>query len=100
MRELTRDQSPRGRFLRQTQIAYVMVEAGLDTVAEPILRQLVEVIDQRQLEQWEAGPLVAQPLSLLMRVLERSGADSELQAALYLRVCRLDPIQALALKAG
>ncbi len=98
MAELTRDQSTRGRFLRQTQIAYVMVEAGMDKVAQPILARLVEQIDELKLEQWESGPLVAQPLALLHRILERAGADTSKQDALYLRVCRLDPIQALALK--
>jgi type VI secretion system protein ImpA len=95
--ELTRERSPRGRFLRQTQIAYVMVESGLDAVASPILQRLVEVIDERSLEEWEAGPLVAQPLALLHKLLTRAGDDSERAADLYLRICRLDPIQALAL---
>ena len=98
MAELARDQSPRGRFVRQTQIAYIMVEAGLDTVARPILERLVETIDSRTLEQWEAGPLVAQPLALLYRVLQRAGDQSSKRDDLYLRVCRLDAMQAIALQ--
>jgi len=98
--ELNRDPSPRGRFLRQTQIAYVMVEAGLFDVAEPILQQLIEQIDEQKLERWESGPLVAQPMALMHRVLEKTQSNSSEQERLYLRVCRLDPIQALALKAG
>lgn len=98
MESLSRDQSPRGRFVRQTQIAYVMVEAGMDAVANPILMRLAETIEERALEQWEAGPLVAQPLALLCRVLERTGGDEGMRDDLYLRVCRLDPMQAIALK--
>lgn len=98
--ELNRDPSPRGRFLRQTQIAYIMVEAGLFDVAEPILQQLIEQIDEQKLERWESGPLVAQPMALMHRVLEKTQSNSSEQERLYLRVCRLDPIQALALKAG
>ncbi|MDQ8159027.1 MAG: type VI secretion system protein TssA [Gemmatimonadota bacterium] len=98
MAELARDQSPRGRFVRQTQIAYVMVEAGLDAVAQPILQRLVETIDERTLEQWESGPLVAQPMALLCRVLDRTGGDENQRYELYLRICRLDPMQALALQ--
>ena len=98
MESLSRDQSPRGRFVRQAQIAYVMVEAGLDSVASPILLKLIETIDEKGLEQWEAGALVAQPMALLCRVLERSGDDDAMRAELYLRVCRLDPMQAIALK--
>ncbi len=99
MAELSRDQSPRGRFVRQTQIAYVMVEAGLDAVAKPILQKLVETIDERSLEQWEAGALIAQPMALMCRVLDRTGGDEDMRFDLYLRVCRLDPMQALALQA-
>jgi type VI secretion system protein ImpA len=98
--ELNRDPSPRGRFLRQTQIAYIMVEAGLFDVAEPILQQLIEQIDEQKLERWESGPLVAQPLALMHRVLTKTDSNNSEQERLYLRVCRLDPIQALALKAG
>ena len=98
MTELARDQSARGRLVRQTQIAYVMVEAGLDMVARPILQRLIETIDERALEQWESGPLVAQPMALMCRVLDRSGGDETQRNDLYLRVCRLDPIQALSLQ--
>lgn len=97
--ELASDPSPRARFVRQTQMAYIMVEAGLDAVATPILRQLLEVIDERNLEQWESGALVAQPLALMCRVLDRTGEDDDQRAELYRRICRLDAMQALALQA-
>jgi type VI secretion system protein ImpA len=96
--ELARERSPRGRFVRQTQVAYVMVEAGLDTVARPILEKLISTIDERGLEDWESGPLVAQPMALLCRVLDRLGDGSGDRDALYLRICRLDPLQAIALQ--
>jgi type VI secretion system protein ImpA len=97
MNELSRERSPRGRFVRQTQMAWIMVEAGLDSVARPILERLLEMINERTLEEWEAGPLVAQPMVLLYRVLERLGEDEGTRNELYLRVCRLDPLQAMAL---
>jgi type VI secretion system protein ImpA len=97
--ELAREHSPRGRFVRQTQIAYVMVEAGHHGVARPILEKLVETIDARNLEEWEAGPLVAQPMALLCRVIDKlDGPDSSTRAELYLRICRLDPLQAIPLQ--
>lgn len=97
--ELSRERSPRGRFVRQTQIAYVMVEAGLEAVARPILEKLVSTIDERSLEDWESGPLVAQPMALLCRVIDRlDGEGSDTRQELYLRVCRLDPLQAMALQ--
>src|SRR5688500_14694570 len=95
--ELARERSPRGRFVRQTQVAYVMVEAGLDAVARPILEKLISTIDERGLEDWESGPLVAQPMALLCRVLDRLADGSGDRDGLYLRICRLDPLQAIAL---
>lgn len=97
--ELQRERSPRGRFLRQTQIAFVMVEAGMNGIALPILQQLLERIDEKKLEDWESGPLVAQPLALMYRVLVARNENSSEQEKLYLRICRLDPIQALGLRA-
>lgn len=96
--EIAREQSARGRFLRQTQLAYIMVESGLDTVARPILERLVSTIDERKLEEWESGPLVAQPLALLCRLMDRvqEGGSNE-RKQLYLRICRLDAMQAMAL---
>jgi type VI secretion system protein ImpA len=98
--ELARERSPRGRFVRETQVAYMMVAAGLDTVARPMLEKLVAIIDERHLEQWEAGPLVAQPMALLCRVIARIDGTSPADptSELYLRVCRLDPLQAIALQ--
>ncbi|MGQ0646593.1 MAG: type VI secretion system protein TssA [Gemmatimonadaceae bacterium] len=97
--EIAREQSPRGRFLRQTQLAYLMVEGGLDSVARPMLERLVTTIDERKLEEWEAGPLVAQPLALLCRVMDRAQeSGSSDRKALYLRICRLDALQAMALQ--
>ena len=100
--ELARERSPRGRFVRQTQIAWVMVEGNLAAVARPILEKLVAEIDERQLETWESGPLVAQPLALLCRVIDKleDSYAADQRTELYLRVCRLDPLQAIALQRG
>jgi type VI secretion system protein ImpA len=96
--ELDRERSARGRFVRQTQIAHVMVDAGLEAVAKPILDRLLEIIEERTLADWEAGPLVAQPLALMCRVMDRLELDGDERQALYLKVCRLDPLQAIALR--
>lgn len=93
-----RERSPRGRFVRQTQVAYLMVEAGLAAVARPMLERLVQIIDERSLEDWESGPLVAQPMALLCRVYDALEVREDDREELYLRVCRLDPLQALGLR--
>ncbi len=96
MRELDRETSRRGRFLRQTQMARVMVDAGLENVAKPILEQILVEIESHKLEEWESGELVAQPLVALYRVLEKTGGDASAKQSLYLRICKLDARQALA----
>jgi type VI secretion system protein ImpA len=98
--QLAREHSPRARFVRQTQVAWLMVEAGLAPVARPILERLVQVVDERSLEEWEAGPLVAQPMALLHRVYETLDVREDDRDELYLRICRLDALQALGLRQG
>jgi len=95
-RELDREQSPRGRFLRQVQLAKVMMEAGLANVAVPTLEQLVAQIDAQQLEAWEAGSVIAEPLALLYQCQRRLGGDPSVMQDLFLRISRLDPMLAIA----
>jgi type VI secretion system protein ImpA len=94
-RELDRETSERGRFLRQAQLARVMVAAGREAMAIPVLQQLNSTIEEFKLEEWEAGSLVAEPLTLLYQALRRTDGDPEVQQQLYLRICRLDPVQAM-----
>jgi type VI secretion system protein ImpA len=97
MRELQRETDRRGRFLRQTQLARILVEAELDLVAAPILEEMAQLVDTHRLEEWESGALVAQPLSLMYRSRARAGGDPGELQSLYLRICRLDPVQAIGL---
>jgi type VI secretion system protein ImpA len=99
MRELDRETSRRGRFLRQAQLAAIMVDSGLEAVATPILEEMLEVIESHRLEEWEAGSLVAQPLALLYRCLKTDEDNNySTMQTLYLRLCRLDPVQAISVR--
>ena len=95
MREVAREKTSRGRFLVQAQLARIMVDAGHDAVAMPILEELISNVEKHQLEQWEAGELVATPLALMYQVLTKTKANESQRQNLYLRICRLDPIQAI-----
>ena len=97
MREAGREKTSRGRFLLQAQLARIMVDAGHDSVATPVLDQLMADIEAHKLEEWEDGELVASSLALLYRVLERTEGDYSTRQGLYQRICRLDPIQAISL---
>jgi type VI secretion system protein ImpA len=71
------------------------VDAGLESVAVPILQELLAQIEAHKLEEWEAGEVVAQPLALLYRCLDKVEGDQSAKRDLYLRLCRLDPLQAI-----
>jgi type VI secretion system protein ImpA len=102
MSELGKEKTPRARFLRRTQIVRIMVDSGLEAVAVPILQELLALIENHKLAEWEAGELVAEPLTLLYRCIDKLPPDTvggdHTQATLYPRICSLDPLQALSLK--
>lgn len=94
-----KEKSPRDRFLRRGQAAGIMVDSGHEPIAMPILRALLEQIENHKLEGWEAGEIVAKPMGLLYRCMNAMQTDSEdVKKSLYLKICRLDPIQAMAFK--
>jgi type VI secretion system protein ImpA len=95
MAEAAQEESRRARFLRRTQAVRIMVDHGMERVAIPILREMLEQIDQLRLEEWEAGGVVAEPMGLLYRCLLAIDEDSSMRESLYLRICRLDPLQAI-----
>ena len=99
-REVEREKTRRGRFLFQTALARIMVDAGHEAVAKPLLEELITSIETHKLEEWEAGDIVAQPLALLYRCLEKLDDDASAKQSLYLRICRLDPLQAISFANG
>jgi type VI secretion system protein ImpA len=102
MDELNKEKTPRARFLRRTQIARIMVDSGLEAIAVPILTELLGLIENHKLAEWEAGDLVAEPMALLYQCIERLApeavASDHSKDTLYPRICSLDPLQAMALK--
>jgi type VI secretion system protein ImpA len=98
LQEAAREVSERGRFIRRTQAAGIMVEAGLEGVALPILQEIVGRIETHQLERWEDGQTIGLPLDLFYRCIARHNPDDSSLGELYLRICRLDPIRAIRLQ--
>jgi type VI secretion system protein ImpA len=99
MREAEQEKSARARFLRRSEAASIMVDADLEGVALPILKELVEQIEAHKLDDWEAGTIAARPMGLLYRCLQKLGGEDEMRDSLYRRICRLDPLQAIAFPA-
>jgi type VI secretion system protein ImpA len=95
IRQSAQERSARERFLRRSEAAGIMVDAGREAVAMPILEQLAQEIDRHSLEEWESGETIAQALGLLYRCLQRTEGNSSTMESLYLRICRLDPLRAM-----
>lgn len=89
--EIPRQQSGRARFQRKLQLAQICMMTGHETLALPILEQLVQSIDQHQLDEWESRESVAHPLVMLYKL----QGDESTKQKLYARISRLDPVQAL-----
>jgi type VI secretion system protein ImpA len=75
-----------------------MVDAGFIQLARPILQELMADVDNHRLEEWEAGNIVARPLALLYRCLQQMDDDESTRQELYVRIARLDPLQALSFR--
>jgi len=93
--EIAQVRSGRLRFQRKVQLAQICIASGHENIARPILEDLGKEIEQRSLEEWEAPDMLAQPLVLLLRCLDKLDGNPEERQRIYSRVCRLDPVQAL-----
>ena len=67
-----------------------MVDADMNSVARPMLEDMVDLIKTRKLDEWEADDLVARPIGLLYRALP---SNDRRRAELYDQICRIDPVQ-------
>lgn len=94
---VAQERSGRVRFHRMIQLAGLCMATDHERIAYPILMELSEEIERRKLEEWEPRNVVAQPLALLYRCMNRLGdPDEDAKKKIYEHICRLDPVQALA----
>ncbi len=95
-RDASQQPSGRMRYSRRMQIAELCLAGGSSGVALPILRELIEEMERRNLESWETGEMLTKPISLLLRS-QNGSMDSADRNALFTRLCRVDPSAALSL---
>lgn len=94
--EIAQVRSGRLRFQRKVQLAQVCMSCGHEAIAFPILEELGREIDQKNLEDWESPDVLAHPMVLLLRCMNKLDRSQEEKQKVYARICRLDPIQALS----
>jgi type VI secretion system protein ImpA len=95
-REIERQRSGRGRFQRRLELVLLCMAAGKDAIAQPILDDLTTAIETHKLEDWEDSAMIASALGTILRCSKRVQADAKEKQKLFERICRLDPVQALA----
>ncbi|MGI4853956.1 MAG: type VI secretion system protein TssA [Janthinobacterium lividum] len=95
-RDAAQQPSGRMRYSRRMQIAELCLAGGNSSIATPILRELIDEMERRSLESWEAGELVSRPIALLLHA-QNGSMDAADRDALFARLCRLDPSAALEL---
>lgn len=95
-RDASQQPSGRMRYSRRMQIAELCLAGGNTAIATPILRELIDEMERRNLESWEAGDLITKPLALLLRS-QNGSMDAAEREALFTRLCRLDPSVALGI---
>jgi type VI secretion system protein ImpA len=95
-REIGQQAPGRRRFERKLQLAQVCLAAGKDAVAQPLLDDIAADIDTHKLDDWEDAKVVAGALALLVKASKRILGDTKVRQAMFDRICRLDPVQALS----
>lgn len=93
--ELGRQRSGRGRFQRKLQLAQMCVAAGKEAIAQPLLDDLAAAVENHKLEDWEDRETVAAVLAFLVQSSKKIQADAKIKAAMFERICRLDPVKAM-----
>ena len=96
-RDAEEQPSGRLRFERRLQTAELCLQAGHTAVAQPLLADLTAELERRTLEGWESPSLLGKPLALMIRCLDLGTTSTENRAALFARLCRLDPVAAATL---
>jgi len=94
--EVERAPSGRARFLRKMQLAQICIAAGKDSIAQLLLDDLAAAVDTHKLDEWEDRETIARALVFLLQSSKKIQADPKAKQALFERVCRLDPVQALS----
>jgi type VI secretion system protein ImpA len=94
-REVDRQRSGRGRFLKKLQMAEECITHGNESIAQPILGDLLTAIDDHKLESWEDRELAASALLLIIKSHAGLKDDAKEKKKYFTRICRLDPAKAL-----
>lgn len=95
MRLASAETTGRDRFHRKLLLAEVCLASGRERLAQSILEQLSQQIDDYKLENWESSDLIGNVWRRLYELYRSRDGQTDKAKGLYERLCRLDPWQAL-----
>jgi type VI secretion system protein ImpA len=78
------------------QLAQVCIAAGKDPIAQLLMDDLAAAVDNHKLDDWEDRETIARALVFLLQSSKKIQADAKAKQAMFERICRLDPVQALS----
>ncbi len=93
--EVERQLTGRGKFFRKLQLVEICVAAGKAPIAQPMIDELAQSIENNKLESWENPKTIAKALVTIMKNSVRIQNDQGARQQLFQRVVRLDPVQAV-----
>ncbi len=96
-KELERQLNGRGRFQRKLQLAQICIAAGKDPIVQLLCDDLAAAIEAHKLEEWEDRAMIAGAMVFLLQTSKKIQGDAKVKQAMFERLCRLDPVQALAI---
>ena len=94
-KEIDRQLSGRGKFQRKLQLAQICVTAGKDVIAQTLLDDIATAIETHKLDDWEDRAMVASAMVFLLQASKKIQGDAKVKQAMFERLCRLDPVQAM-----
>jgi hypothetical protein len=78
------------------QLAQVCTAAGKDGIAQLLLDDIAAAVDAHKLDDWEDRETIARTLVYLLQNSKKIQADAKAKQAMFERICRLNPVQALS----
>lgn len=94
-RDIARQRSGRERFRRKMQMVEMCVSTNRMNIAQLMLDDMAAAIETHKLDDWEDPTLIANALGIIMKLSQRLQNDAGARQNLFVRICRLDPSQAL-----
>lgn len=86
-----RQTSGRAKFVCKSVLAESCLRAGYYGMAQAILEELVGLIEQHKLAEWESSDEIVRVYKMLANCLDKVDGDPKAKADVYSRICRLDP---------